>query len=1022
MDESEVPVRLPPMKLSALIQDLPDARVVGDPNVDIDVDVHVGRVCDDSRTVEPGDVFVAVRGLRTDGHAHIERAVEKGAGTVVVEDEQSGLPAGTAQVVVENTLSALGALAARRAGRPAERMDLIGITGTNGKTTTTYLVEAILHAAGARPGVIGTVNYRYAGRVEPAAYTTPTPVMLHQALAQFADADCTHAAMEVSSIGLSMGRMAGVSFNVAAFSNLSQDHLDMHGTMDEYRRAKALLFAEHLASAGVAVINIDDPSSGSMLAAVGPNKQQTVLRVTCAPGASVESAEIRVVEFESTIAGIRARIATPRGVIDFRSDALIGHYNVANLALAVGITEALGVAHEAMARGIAEMTGVPGRVERVANERGLDILVDYAHTPDALENVLSALKPLARGRLICVFGCGGDRDPGKRSIMGAAVSAGADLPVVTSDNPRTEDPQSILDAILPAVPDPFYVDVDRARAIRAAVAEANPGDIVLIAGKGHEDYQILGTEKVHFDDREQAAEAVAERWYFSLADIVRVTGGALVHRPAADPATGPDTDPGTGPVEFGRVHYDSRMAAPGDLYVAVRGDSLDGHDFCAQAIAAGATGVIIETGAKVPENPDGTLIDGYVIAVASGRENGGMLLDGGRMALGRIAEFHRRRWQTDDAPNSATDGAPTTRRPLVAITGSAGKTTTKELAVATLSSLGPVHATGGSFNNETGVPFTLLGLRRFHRAAVVEMGMRGLGQIDYLVRMAGPTVGAVVNAGSAHVGVVGSVEQIAEGKSEVFGRLDADGVAVLPADDPRLARHAARAPATVTFGAHPNADVRLVDYRVTGDATGADLAFAIRGEQLGGHIALPGRHHADNAACAVAVAVAAGVSARDAVAALGRAQPASMRGEVVDIAGRRVLLDCYNANPIATAAALRTLRELAGDRPGLAVLGDMLELGEGAAAAHAEVGRLAAELDIAVISLGEYRAHVAAGAGDLGVAIGGDNHVDGHDSIQAAARRALADSKAGDWLVVKASRGMRLERVVRAMRTLAEEA
>jgi UDP-N-acetylmuramyl-tripeptide synthetase len=479
------------MTLRQLIEGLAGARVIGDASVE------VRGVHDDSRKIGTGDVFVAVKGLRSDGHDFAARAIAQGAAAIVVERE---LDVSVPQVVVPSTAKALGVLVGRALGDPAAAMTLIGVTGTNGKTTTTYLVESILEAAGHRPGVIGTVELRWGGTSVPASYTTPTPRQLHETLAKMKAAGVTHVVMEVTSIALAQERVAGMRFAVAAFSNLTQDHLDIHGSMDAYREAKRRLFAPELLD-GTAVVNIDDPAGEAMLAGVGK-----ALRVS-ADGAP---ADLRVVAQDSTVRGIVARVATPRGELAIESRPLIGHYNVANLALAIGIAEALGLPHEAIARGIAALPGVPGRVERVANDADLDIFVDYAHTPDALANVLAAVRPLTKRRLICVFGCGGDRDPTKRPKMGAAVAALADLAVVTSDNPRTEDPRAIIDQILPAVPRPFFVDVDRRTAIRAAIAEATPGDVVLIAGKGHEDYQIIGTTKHHFSDHEVIAEAVKE--------------------------------------------------------------------------------------------------------------------------------------------------------------------------------------------------------------------------------------------------------------------------------------------------------------------------------------------------------------------------------------------------------------------------------------------------------------------------------------------------------------------------------
>ena len=943
------------MKLAELIQDLPGARVAGPAEA---LAAEIGAVRDDSRAVQPGDLFVAVRGRRSDGHDFAAQAAARGAAALVVERE---VPVDSPQVLVGDAAEALGVLSARIAGRPGDRMALVGITGTNGKTTTTYLVESILAAAGARPGVIGTVSYRYGGRSYPAPYTTPPAGELQRVFGEMLAVETSHAVMEVSSAALAMGRLGGVRFQVAAFTNLTQDHLDVHATMAEYQQAKELLFARYLAPDGIAVVNADDPASAAMAAAA---RGRRVLRAS-----TRGDAEVRATRFESTIDGIRADVVTPRGGLEVESRALLGHYNVDNLVMAVAIGEALGVPHDRIAAGIRAMDGVPGRVERVPNEAGLDILVDYAHTPDALANVLAALRPVTRRRLICVFGCGGDRDPTKRPKMGAAVAEGADLAVVTSDNPRTEDPRAIIDMILPAVPEPFAVEPDRRTAIRIAVAEAAPGDVVLIAGKGHEDYQILGTTKIHFDDREEAAEAARLRQGFELEDVVR-EGRARVVRPGRA-------------MRFSRVVIDGRTAAPGDLYVAIRGQSLDGHDFLAQAVAAGATGVVVaedRVGSGIPELGDAT-----VVAARDPRE-----------LFGAVARFHRRRWG----------------KKIVAVTGSTGKTTTKDLTAAALAPAGRVHRSAGSLNNETGVPITLLGLRPHHDLAVVEMGMRGLGQIAELCAIAEPDVGVVVNAGVAHVGVVGSVEAIARGKGEIFHRLPPDGCAVLPAGDPRLAREAEGAPRRLTFGEEPGADVRLTGYRPAAGEIASEIELAVGERRLAARLAIVGRHAAVDAACAVAAAIALGVDPEAAAAGLAAARAPRLRGETARIAGRNVLIDCYNANPVSMAAALAALADLRGEGPAraTAVLGDMLELGDETVPAHRDAGRRAAELGIAVVALGDQKAELLAGAHEAG------GTAWTADDPASAAHLVLGETAPGDWILVKASRGMRLERVVDALR------
>ncbi len=961
------------MQLRDLIRDLPESRLVGDDAVV----VHAVR--DDSRRVEAGDVFVAVRGRTSDGHAHVAAALARGAAAVVVEHEQADCP--VPQVVVPRGAAALGVLVAQAAGHPARAMQLVGITGTNGKTTTSYVVEHILRAAGGAPGLIGTVTYRWheagVAKVVDAPYTTPTPQVLHDTFAAMHAARSSHVVMEVSSAALVMDRLAGVAFTVAAFSNLTQDHLDVHGDMASYAAAKRLLFSDHLAAGGTAVINVDDPAGEGMAAAAVANGRR-VLRVSATLGGA---ADIQVVACSSTVRGITATVRTPRGELAIASAPLIGGYNVANLALAVGIAEALGVPHAAIARGIAALPGVPGRVERVANKAGLDVLVDYAHTPDALRNVLGALRPLVtpgRGRLICVFGCGGDRDPTKRPLMGAAVAELADLAVVTSDNPRTEAPRAILDAILPAVPRPFVVDVDRRTAIRAAVAEAVPGDIVLIAGKGHEDYQIVGTTKHHFDDREEAAAAIAARPRWKAQQLA-----ALIEQPCV------------GDADVSRIVIDGRTAAPGDLYVAIRGHAHDGHAFSGQAVAAGATALVLEETARA----------GVLATLPSGDEPAIISVGDGRHALGQLGKAIRRQWEAWQAAAGASAR-------LIAITGSSGKTTTKDLTRAALGAAGPTHGADGSLNNETGMPLTLTRLRPHHRFAVIEMGMRGRGQIEELTRLAEPDVAAVINAGVAHIELLGSTDSIVAAKAEIWLGLKRGGVAVLPVDDDRLAQARGEIAAharTLTFGDAPGADVRLVSYRPLGPA-GAALQLEVLGQAR--ELTLPqlGRHTAIDATCALACALGAGVEVDVALVGLSRARTSAMRAEIVAVAGRNVIVDCYNANPASMTAAIEMLAEvvaLGGGARALAVVGDMLELGDHAAAAHVAVGAQLATHHLPVVALGAWADTVVAAAGAPARAV---------TEPAAAAAVALERTRPGDWILLKASRGMRLERVLEAMR------
>jgi UDP-N-acetylmuramoyl-L-alanyl-D-glutamate--2,6-diaminopimelate ligase len=503
-------------RVADLLANLAGARLLsGGPATEI------GEVRDDSRRVGPGDLFVAVPGTKQDGRAFIEQALANGAAAILTEGTAAALAdiaARSTLVLVPGARRALGLLAAHR-HRATAPLTLTAVTGTNGKTTTTYLVEAILNAAGRQAGVVGTLGSRFAGRHKEAALTTPGALELFATMAEMAEAGASDVVMEASSIALEQDRLAGCRFRVAALTNVTQDHLDYHGTMERYFAAKAILFRELMVPrTGVAVLFADDEAGRSMrLHAQGP-----VLTLSRAE----RGADVAVAQRWLGPEGIRLRLHTPAGPLDVTSP-LVGDFNVANILTAVGMALGHGIATSAIAAGVARVRGVPGRLESVVNEAGVLCVVDYAHTPDALERALDVLRPLGKGRLICVFGCGGDRDRGKRPLMGEAAARRADIALVTSDNPRTEPPQAIIDMILEGVrragkPERsaaelaqgltgFHVEPDRASAISRAVGLARLGDVLLLAGKGHEDYQILGSEKTHFDDREVAAAAFAAR-------------------------------------------------------------------------------------------------------------------------------------------------------------------------------------------------------------------------------------------------------------------------------------------------------------------------------------------------------------------------------------------------------------------------------------------------------------------------------------------------------------------------------
>jgi len=461
----------------------------------------------DSRDVRPRDLFVAVSGLKQDGHAYVESAARRGAQAAVVERfvPEADLP----QVRVPNARRALAILAGEETGHPSRELTLAGVTGTNGKTTTAHLIRSVLEEAGMKAGIIGTVGYEFDGRHESAPHTTPEAPDLMRMLRDWRSRGATAVAMEVSSHALSLERTYGLAFDVGVFTNLTQDHLDFHGTLEAYRDAKARLFRAE--SRGdrtkrfTGAINVDDPA-GTWLKA---HADCPVLGFGTGPGADLRAEDIRL---RPDGTSFRVREGSEGIELSLR---LRGAFNAMNALAAFAAGRALGIPRDSIVAGIGRVASVPGRLEPVDAGQPFQVLVDYAHTPDALERALEAVLAFRPARVLCVFGCGGDRDKGKRPLMGAVAARLADQVILTSDNPRSEDPLAILREIEAGVSGALNVRTipDRAEAIAALIDAAAPRDALLIAGKGHETYQILGSKTVPFDDREVARAALGRKGF-----------------------------------------------------------------------------------------------------------------------------------------------------------------------------------------------------------------------------------------------------------------------------------------------------------------------------------------------------------------------------------------------------------------------------------------------------------------------------------------------------------------------------
>ncbi len=767
------------MKLSALLDGLDAVRTDA-----LGTDPSVDHVTIDSRKVRAGTLFVACPGATPasrDGHEFIDAAVEAGAAAVVVargrRDAADGVTAAVPVVVVADPRKAAAVLAERAAGSPSSRLALVGVTGTNGKTTATWLFAQLMQSAGRRAAVLGTLGVGPVDAPRSLGFTTPEAEVLSAELRGLADEGFDVVAMEVSSHALATGRVDGLRFSACGFTNLTRDHLDFHGSMEAYFDAKARLFTA-LAPAAPALLPAGDDVDGwqRKLRALRPDAALWSVSPSRGAGSPHATPGVRAEGVALGAGGISGTLVAGERRADF-SCPLLGAYNVDNVLVAAGLALALGVDLDAVARGLAAVKAPPGRLEIASPAReGPLVVVDYAHTPDALERALHAVRAVTPGKLFAVFGCGGDRDAGKRPLMGRVAAEIADAVVVTDDNPRSEDGDAIAAAVEAGVAaavaagtaakrrvEPARLAagtwaVERARrmAIRAAVRAAAPGDAVLVAGKGHERTQTIGARVLPFDDVTEARRALAGAPAPAFLDASLVTS-ALAGRV-------PELRGELPPVLLG-VGTDSRAGVAGSLFVALPGERFDGHDFAAAALSEGRAGAALVSRAGLATRPQLAQVAPLLV------------VDDALLALQDIARAYLR----------------TLPGRRVALTGSNGKTTTKELIGACLrAALGApyVVTTTGNLNNHIGVPLTALVCEPAHKAMVFEMGMNHLGEIAALAGIVRPEVGLITNIGTAHQGNVGGVEGVARAKAELFEALPEGGVAVVNADDPRCVREA----------------------------------------------------------------------------------------------------------------------------------------------------------------------------------------------------------------------------------------
>lgn len=895
-----------------------------------------------SKDIRKGDVFLACKGRSYGALEFVEDAVARGAGAVLIEGESTAdLPASPNVPVlfVPDLSSQLGFIADYWYDSPSQKVQVIAITGTNGKTTSANWLAQALNNSGQPCASIGTLGMIMPdGTVHQTGLTTPDVVTFHRLLSLLVNNGIGYAVVEASSIGIAEGRLDHIRVTAAAFTNLTQDHLDYHGDMQHYEASKLALF--RWPGLQSAVINLDDECGRRFYQAVTiPN--------LLSYSTDAESADIYASALAHEAAGMRFILHLKGQTAEVKSNQN-GAHNLSNLLLTAGLLNSLGFSVEQIASSLSHLRPVPGRMQSVnamfsSNQADNEplVLVDYAHTPDALCRVLQSLQQMRTqrgGKLICVFGCGGDRDRGKRPLMGQAALDNADYVYVTSDNPRSEDPAAILADICHNLQgDHLESDEDRAFCILKAILHAAPQDIILIAGKGHETYQDRQGVKRFFDDRQWG-----------------MIGLVMRRQPA--------------------ISTDSRSIGEGEFFVTLKGERFDAHDFLPQVAERHAGYALVDRPC-----PDINLCCMQVQDTLSGLQT---------MA---------RAWRT------------AYKASLIAVVGSNGKTTTKEMIHSILQQASGgadnCFATPGNLNNHIGVPLSILKLRSKHKYAVLEMGMNHPGEIALLADIARPDAAVLTNAQREHQEFMKDVRAVAVENGSVFEYLPQNGKAVFPGADEFTAlwQKISANVQQYTFGF----DKSCASYAVTGlgsacDDTNSTNAFTWHHGQTAHEITLnvPGLHNISNAVAAATVCSAVGIGDQSIIRGLADFKAVKGRMQIHQHEGLTVIDDTYNANPDSVIAAINVLCTLPG--PTALVLGNMAEVGENSAQMHAEVGKYAADKSVNhLFCLGNDTQNTVQAFGENA------QHFESIERLQVALAQTPLRS-----VLVKGSRSMRMERII----------
>jgi UDP-N-acetylmuramyl-tripeptide synthetase/UDP-N-acetylmuramoyl-tripeptide--D-alanyl-D-alanine ligase len=921
--------------------------------------IITGKPVTDSRLLQPGDAFICIKGFHSDGHKFIRQAREREVSIIIMEDDfQDDLPA----IRVCNSRKAAALFAKLYFHNPTSKFKLIGITGTNGKTTTSLLIRQAFLSLGKKAGWIGTLGYIIESELVTTNNTTPDIMELNNIFDMMVEAECEYVIMEVSSHALALDRVFGLEFEIALFTNLSRDHLDFHKDMTDYFEIKYKLFEYTMKKNGISIINIDDEYGkiiNKRISAIGRYKKVSV---------SEKKGDVTIVSgrYDSKGSYVKIKIATQK-TLSLSID-LVGHFNVLNAVMAIAvIKETIPNLSDSELEHVAiSFKPVRGRLEQIENNRGLGIYVDYAHTPDALKNVLLALSELEHKRVITVLGAGGDRDKGKRPEMLQISLDFSDAVFITDDNPRTENPAQIIKDIIgeTATAKPWWIIRDRKKAIESALRLAQKDDLILIAGKGHETYQEINGVRNHFDDKEVAQEYLAKTQETSSDELVLPIDSTLLEVLYKSPFRAQENKG----IYFRFISTDSRSTKSGSLFFALKGENFDGMNFVDSILADSSNGAFISK--DLPE-----------------RESV-ILSSGGQKSLGILAQKYLQMFSLRK----------------IALTGSTGKTTTKELIANVFAETGQILKTHANENNIIGLSKTIFRIKPEDKTAIFELGTNHFGEISALTDICKPDLAIITNIGPSHLEFLIDEKGVYREKTDLF-RKGAQTI-IYPGDDERFDEFRESG---ISVGYSEKCTYRIENVNCGENGT----TFMLNGQ--GYKLKQPIPFYVLNAALAITAAVESGISYEVIKDGLQKPLELQSRMEIRKIGDLDVVIDCYNANPVSMQAAIEFWYNFKPGKPHLAILGDMLELGGKSQDYHKRIGESLCKLyNIGLITVGHFSKlfHTDSLAQNSYV----QQLAKHYRSVDELLMQPFISSSMGEMVVlIKASHGIQLEKVIPAL-------